>query len=256
MSLSGKVAWITGGGSGIGLAGAVALASAGARVVISGRDAAKLDAALAQARAQGAPEGAVSAAPLDVADSAAVTRVAAAIEAEFGRVDVLVNSAGINFPKRYWSETDAATFASVVAVNLNGAAACTLAVLKGMRARGEGTVINVASFAGWHFSELTGPAYTASKAGMMALTHSFNIEQGAHGLRATALCPGEVATPILKKRPVEPSAAEKARMLQEEDLGHTIRFIAELPAHVCINELVITPVWNRIYLGGEDLKRR
>jgi NAD(P)-dependent dehydrogenase (short-subunit alcohol dehydrogenase family) len=256
MSLSGKVAWITGGGSGIGLAGAVALASAGARVVISGRDAAKLDAALAQARAQGAPEGAVSAAPLDVADSAAVTRVAAAIEAEFGRVDVLVNSAGINFPKRYWSETDAATFASVVAVNLNGAAACTLAVLKGMRARGEGTVINVASFAGWHFSELTGPAYTASKAGMMALTHSFNIEQGAHGLRATALCPGEVATPILKKRPVEPSAAEKARMLQEEDLGRTIRFIAELPAHVCINELVITPVWNRIYLGGEDLKRR
>jgi NAD(P)-dependent dehydrogenase (short-subunit alcohol dehydrogenase family) len=256
MSLSGKVAWITGGGSGIGLAGAVALASAGARVVISGRDAAKLDAALAQARAQGAPEGAVSAAPLDVADSAAVTRVAAAIEAEFGRVDVLVNSAGINYPKRYWSETDAATFADVVAINLNGAAACTLAVLKGMRARGEGTVINVASFAGWHFSELTGPAYTASKAGMMALTHSFNIEQGAHGLRATALCPGEVATPILKKRPVEPSAAEKARMLQEEDLGRTIRFIAELPAHVCINELVITPVWNRIYLGGEDLKRR
>jgi NAD(P)-dependent dehydrogenase (short-subunit alcohol dehydrogenase family) len=256
MNLSGKVAWITGGGSGIGLAGAVALAGAGARVVISGRDAAKLDAALAQARAQGAPEGAVSAAPLDVADSAAVNRVAGAIEAEFGRVDVLVNSAGINYPKRHWSETDAATFADVVAVNLNGAAACTLAVLKGMRARGEGTVINVASFAGWHFSELTGPAYTASKAGMMALTHSFNLEEGAHGLRATALCPGEVATPILKKRPVEPSAAEKARMLQEEDLGRTIRFIAELPAHVCINELVITPVWNRIYLGGEDLKRR
>ena len=256
MSLSGKVAWITGGGSGIGLAGAIELAKAGARVVVSGRDAAKLDAALAQARAQGAPEGTLSAAPLDVADSAAVSRVAAAIEAEFGRVDVLVNSAGINYPKRYWSETDAATFADVVAVNLNGAAACTLAVLKGMRARGEGTVINVASFAGWHFSELTGPAYTASKAGMMALTHSFNIEQGAHGLRATALCPGEVATPILKKRPVEPSAAEKARMLQEEDLGRTIRFIAELPAHVCINELVITPVWNRIYLGGEDLKRR
>ena len=256
MSLSGKVAWITGGGSGIGLAGAVELARAGARVVVSGRDAAKLDAAVMQARAQGAPEGAVSAAPLDVADGAAVTRVAGAIEARLGRVDVLVNSAGINYPKRHWSETDAATFADVVAINLNGAAACTLAVLKGMRARGEGTVINVASFAGWHFSELTGPAYTASKAGMMALTHSFNIEEGEHGLRATALCPGEVATPILKKRPVEPSAAEKARMLQEEDLGRTIRFIAELPAHVCINELVITPVWNRIYLGGEDLQRR
>ena len=76
------------------------------------------------------------------------------------------------------------------------------------------------------------------------------------GLRATALCPGEAATPILKHRPVEPSAAEKARMLQEDDLGRTIRFIAEMPAHVCINELVISPVWNRIYIGGEDVQRK
>ncbi len=255
-SLSGKVAWITGGGSGIGLAGAIELAKAGCRVVISGRDAAKLDAALAQASSQGAPAASISAAPLDVADPAAVARVAKSIQAGHGRVDVLVNSAGINFPKRYWGETDAATFDQVVAVNLNGAMACTLAVLPGMRARREGTVINVASFAGWHYSYLTGPAYTASKAALMALTHSFNIEEGAHGLRATSLCPGEVATPILAKRPVPPSAEDKARMLQEADLGATIRFIAELPAHVCINELVISPVHNRIYLGGAELQRK
>jgi NAD(P)-dependent dehydrogenase (short-subunit alcohol dehydrogenase family) len=256
MSLNGKVAWVTGGGSGIGLAGAIDLAKAGCRVVISGRDAAKLDAALRQAQAAGAPPGAIGAAPLDVADTAAVARVAQAVEAAHGRVDILVNSAGINVPKRFWGETDAATFDQVVAINLNGAMACTLAVLPGMRTRREGTVINVASFAGWHHGYLTGPAYTASKAALMALTHSFNIEEGVHGLRATALCPGEVATPILKKRPVEPSAEEKARMLQEADLGCTIRFIAEMPAHVCINELVISPVWNRIYLGGEDLKRK
>ena len=254
--LSGKVAWITGGGSGIGLAGAIELAKAGCRVVISGRDAAKLDAALAQASSQGAPAASISAAPLDVADPAAVARVAQSIQSGHGRVDVLVNSAGINFPKRYWGETDAATFDQVVAVNLNGAMACTLAVLPGMRARREGTVINVASFAGWHYSYLTGPAYTASKAALMALTHSFNIEEGAHGLRATSLCPGEVATPILAKRPVPPSAEDKARMLQEADLGATIRFIAELPAHVCINELVISPVHNRIYLGGAELQRK
>jgi NAD(P)-dependent dehydrogenase (short-subunit alcohol dehydrogenase family) len=253
--LAGQVAWITGGGSGIGLAGAVELARAGCRVVISGRDAAKLDAALDDARARGAPEGTVTALPLDVADKAAVARVAEDIQARLGRVDILVNSAGINFPRRYWQETDSATFEQVVAINLNGATFCTLAVLKGMQARGQGTVINVASFAGWHYSHLTGPAYTASKAGMMALSHSFNIEQGASGLRATALCPGEVATPILKKRPVEPSAQEKARMLQEADMGRTIRFIAEMPPHVCINELVISPVWNRIYLGGEEFKR-
>ncbi|MEO6033559.1 MAG: SDR family oxidoreductase [Burkholderiaceae bacterium] len=256
MTLAKKVAWITGGGSGIGLAAAVEFARAGCRVVISGRDAAKLEAALAQAEARGAPKGAISAAALDVSDAEAVTRVAQAIQGELGRVDILVNSAGINFQKRYWSETDAATFTKVVAINLNGATYCTLAVLKGMQSRHEGTVINVASFAGWHYSDLTGPAYTASKAAMMALTHSFNLEEGVNGLRATALCPGEVATPILKSRPVEPSAAEKARMLQEDDLGRTIRFIAEMPAHVCINELVISPVWNRIYLGGDDLKRR
>ncbi len=256
MSSTSKIAWITGGGSGIGLAAATELAKAGCRVVISGREAAKLDAALAQAQAQGAPAGSITAAPLDVADSAAVTRVAQKVQAEHGRVDILVNSAGINFPKRYWDETDAATFDHVVNVNLNGAMACTLAVLPGMRARREGTVINVASFAGWYYTYLTGPAYTASKAALMALTHSFNIEEGVHGLRATSLCPGEVATPILAKRPVPPSDAEKARMLQEADLGRTIRFIAEMPAHVCINELVISPVWNRIYIGGDDLKRK
>lgn len=255
MSLQGKVAWITGGGSGIGLAGAIELAKAGCLVVISGREADKLDAAVIDAQARGAPAGAISSAPLDVADKAAVRRVAAQIEADFSRVDILVNSAGVNFPRRFWTETDSETFEQVVAINLNGATFCTLAVLKGMQARREGTVINVASFAGWHFSYLTGPAYTASKAGMMALTHSFNIEECVNGLRATALCPGEVATPILKKRPVEPSAEAKARMVQEADMGRTIRFIAEMPAHVCINELVISPVWNRIYIGGDDLKR-
>lgn len=255
-SLEGKVAWITGGGSGIGLAAAIELARAGCRVVISGRDEPKLRGAIDSAVAQGVPQGAISAAALDVADSHAVNAVAATITAQLGGIDILVNSAGVNYPKRYWKETDAATFDRVVTINLHGAAYCTLAVVAGMRARGQGTVINVASFAGWHLSYLTGPAYTASKAGMIALTHSFNIEEGVNGLRATALCPGEAATPILKLRPVEPSAADQARMLQEMDLGRTIRFIAEMPPHVCINELVITPVFNRIYVGGEDLRRR
>jgi NAD(P)-dependent dehydrogenase (short-subunit alcohol dehydrogenase family) len=254
-NLTDQVAWITGGGSGIGLAGAIELARAGCRVVVSGRDAAKLDAAIDTAVAKGVSRDALIAMPLDVADKAGVARVASAIQARHGRVDILVNSAGINFRKRYWGETDADTFEKVVAVNLNGATWCTLAVLQGMRSRGRGTVINISSFAGWHLSHLTGPAYTASKAGMIALTHSFNIEEGGHGLRATAICPGEVATPILKSRPVEPSAEDKARMLQEEDLGRTIRFVADMPAHVCINELVITPVFNRIYLGGAEFAR-
>lgn len=256
MILKGKVAWVTGGGSGIGLAGAVELAKAGARVVISGREAPKLAAAIQDAQRRGAPAGSISAEPLDVADRTAVARVAVKIQSELQRVDILVNSAGVNFPKRYWTETDSETFEKVVAINLNGAAFCTLEVLKGMQQRREGTVINIASFAGWHFSYLTGPGYIASKAGMMALTHSFNIEECVNGLRATAVCPGEVATPILKKRPVEPSLEDKARMLQEDDMGKTILFIATMPPHVCINELVITPVWNRIYMGGAEIVRK
>ena len=255
-SLDGKVAWITGGGSGIGLAGATELARAGCRVVISGRDESKLNSAVESAIAQGVPQGRISAAVLDVSDKKAVSSTAQAIAAELGGVDILVNSAGVNFPKRYWKESDSSTFERVVAINLNGAAYCTFAVAESMRARRQGTIINVASFAGWHLSYLTGPAYTASKAGMIALTHSFNIEEGVNGLRATALCPGEAATPILKLRPIEPSEADKARMLQEIDLGRTIRFIAEMPPHVCINELVITPVFNRIYVGGDELGRR
>lgn len=256
MILQGKVAWVTGGGSGIGLAGAVELAKAGARVVISGREAPKLADAIKDAERRGAPAGSITAEPLDVSNNGAVKRAAEKIQGQLKRVDILVNSAGVNFPKRFWKDTDGETFEQVVAINLNGATYCTLAVLKGMQARREGTVINVASFAGWHFSYLTGPAYTASKAGMMALSHSFNVEECVNGLRATALCPGEVATPILKKRPVEPSAEEKARMLQEDDLGKTILFIASMPPHVCINELVIAPVWNRIYVGGADLTRK
>jgi NAD(P)-dependent dehydrogenase (short-subunit alcohol dehydrogenase family) len=250
-SLEDRVAWVTGGGSGIGLAGALALAEAGARVVISGRDAAKLEAAIAAAAP--ALRGRLQAAPLDVADRAAVARVAGDLLARHGRLDVLVNSAGINFRKRRWDETDGETFERVLAVNLSGATHCTLAALPAMRERGSGTVINIASFVGWHLGALTGPAYTASKAGLIALTHSFNIEQGPSGLRATVICPGEVATPILQTRPVVPSAEEQARMLQEDDLGRTIRFVAEMPPHVCLNEIVISPVHNRLYVGGGEL---
>lgn len=251
-AIAGQVAWVTGGGSGIGLAGATELAKAGCKVIISGRDAAKLEAAAKQAGAHGD----VIAIPLDVADRDAVKTVADRILAKHDTVDVLVNSAGVNFPKRFWKETDPETFDKVFAINLHGAMYTTMAVLHAMRAKGGGTVINIASFAGWYPSYLTGPAYIASKAALMALTHSFNIEECVAGLRATVICPGEVATPILEKRPVPPSMEERARMLQEEDLGQAIRFVAELPARACVNELVISPTWNRIYIGGEDFKRK
>ena len=74
-----------------------------------------------------------------------------------------------------------------------------------------------------------------------------------NGIRATAICPGEVATPILKGRPVPPSDEEIARMLKPEDVGRSVRFVAEMPPHVTINEILIAPTWNRMFLGGADI---
>jgi NADP-dependent 3-hydroxy acid dehydrogenase YdfG len=247
MSLQGKVAWITGAGSGIGLAAARELAAAGATVVMSGRRVevlAREAAAIPRAEAE----------PLDVSDAAAVERVASAILARHGRLDILVNSAGLNTPRRFWRDQTVAGFGEVVRVNLDGSFHCVHAVLPTMRAQRAGLVINVASWAGRHVMALVGPAYNAAKHAVVALTETINIEEGVHNIRACAICPGEVATPILERRPVPPSPEERARMLQPEDLGRTIRWVAEQPDHVCVNEILISPTWNRIYLGGPDIQ--
>ena len=124
-----------------------------------------------------------------------------------------------------------------------------------MRARKDGLVINVSSWAGRFETYLTGPAYNASKHAMAALTHSLNDEECVNGVRACVIYPGEVATPILRNRPKPPSPEEIARMLQPEDLGRTIRFVAEMPPRVCLNEILISPTWNRFYVGGADIAR-
>jgi len=243
MSDNGKrVAWITGGGSGIGLAGAEALARAGWTVVISGRRREVIDEAAAAIVKAG---GAAEAMPLDVASAADAEKVAKAIVAKHGRIDLLVNSAGLNVPKRSWEEVTVEGWNKVVDVNLNGLMYCIRAVLPTMRAQQDGCIINVASWAGRHVSKLTGPAYTATKHAVLALTHSFNMEEFKNGLRACCLSPGEVATPIMKLRPVPPSAEDMAKMLQPEDLGRTIAFVASMPPHVCVNEILISPTWNR-----------
>ena len=117
-----------------------------------------------------------------------------------------------------------------------------------MRAQKDGVIINVASWAGRHVSKMTGPAYTTTKHAVLALTHSFNMDEFKNGLRACCLSPGEVATPILKLRPVPPSAEDMAKMLQPEDLGRTIAFVASMPAHACINEILISPTHNRSFV--------
>ena len=248
-----KVAWITGGGTGIGLATAQRLAGQGWHVAVSGRREAELKAACdAIAKAGGSAE----AVPLDVSDAAAVSKAAEGILARNGRIDALVCSAGTNVPNRYWKDLTPEAFAKVSAINLNGVAFCVGAVLPTMRAAGGGSVVVVSSWAGWRYLPFTGAAYGATKQGLSPLVESINDQEGGNGIRATHVCPGEVATPILRSRPVPPPEEDIARMLKPEDVGDAIAYAVNAPAHVCLNEIVIGPTWNRIYRGAEDLKRR
>ena len=239
MSNSGKrVAWVTGGGSGIGEAGAEALAADGWTVVVSGRRKDALDAVVTKiAKAE--------AIVLDVSKANEVNKAAEQILSRHGRIDLLVNSAGVNVPKRSWADMELEGWNQLVDINLNGVLYCMRAVLPAMRKQKDGCIINVASWAGRHVSKMPGPAYTTTKHAVLALTHSFNMDECVNGLRACCLSPGEVATPILKLRPVVPSEAEQARMLQSEDLGRTIAFVASMPPRVCMNEILISPTWNR-----------
>ena len=246
--LQGKVAWITGGGSGIGLAGAKELAAAGAHVVISGRTARTNDSALVELKRIGKAEATL----LDVSDQKAVVQAAAGIEKRLGRIDILVTSAGTNIggAKRNFKSMSLEGWNDVVRINLDGLFYCCHSVIPGMRARKDGVIINISSWAGRYPSVLTGPAYNATKRAVIAITESINMEECMHGIRATSILPGEVATPILEKRPVPPSKEERARMAQPEDFGKAILFVATMPARSCVNELVLAPTWNRFYLGG------
>lgn len=245
-TLTGQVAWITGAGSGIGEAGAHALALGGAHVVLSGRRADELERVAAAIAAAG---GSVETRPLDVVDAAAVEAAAASILEQHGRIDILVANAGINVPNRAFDGITAEDFARVVDVNLNGVMYGVLAVLPAMRKAGQGTLILTSSWAGRHVSRLTGPAYSSSKHAVVALAHSVNQENAEHGIRCTALMPGEVATPIMNARPVPPSAEDQAKMLQPEDLGAMIHYIASAPPRVCLNEVLISPTYNRSFTG-------
>ena len=244
--LKGKVAWVTGGGSGIGLAAAIELARAGAHVVISGRSAETLKKAEKELKSAGNGE----AIALDVSDQKEVSKAMQQIHKRLGRVDILVNSAGINLPRRNFRNVSVEGWDQIVAINLSGMFYACHAVLPAMRERKEGLIINVSSWFGRYANLLGGPGYNATKHAVVALTESINIEECMNGIRATSILPGEVATPILEKRPVPPPPEERARMLQAEDLGKTVLFVATLPPRACVTELIIAPTWNRFYLGG------
>lgn len=240
--LEGAVAVVTGGGTGIGQAAAVALAREGADVAMVGRRREPLEEVAALVGREGRRALPFA---LDVGDADAVQRLAAEVVDSFGRVDILVNSAGINVPRRDLASLSVADWHRVLQINLTGTYLSTAAFLPAMRSRRTGTIVNISSMAGYRPSALTGPAYNAAKAGVNALTESVNMAERRHGIRACVICPGEVATPILERRPVPPSAEARATMLQPEDIADTVVFVATLPQRANVELLTIYPTEQR-----------
>ncbi|MRS01768.1 SDR family oxidoreductase [bacterium] len=246
-SLKNKVAWVTGAGTGIGQAGAVMLAKNGARVVLTGRRKETLQETMDMI-VQGGGESFVEV--VDISDAQAVQAAADYIGQRFGRLDILVNNAGTNISERHWGEVTPEKWDQVIKIDLNGAFYCASAVIPIMRKQQDGLIINIASWAGRFYYHLTGPAYSAAKHALMAMNESLNGEECIQGIRACAICPGEVWTPIIDRRPDGLGIEEKSKMLKPEDVGEAILFIARLPKNVCINELLVSPTWNRIYVNN------
>lgn len=250
-SIVGKVAWVTGAGTGIGQAGAIALASGGAKVVLSGRRREPLEETAKLLKKKG---GHALIEPLDVRDEAKVYAVKDRIVEKYGKIDILVNNAGTNVTDRHWDVVTGEKWREVIDIDLTGAFYCVKAVLPVMREKKDGLIINISSWAGRFYSYITGPAYSAAKHGMLALNASINMEECVNGIRACVICPGEVWTPIIDRRPDALPIEEKEKMLRAEDVGETILFVARLPKHVCVNEILMSPTWNRTYVN--DPSRR
>lgn len=238
-----KVVWVTGAGTGIGAAVAKHLASLGAVVVLTGRRVALLKQVADSISEAG---GTAWVRPGDLSRAATSKKIVEAIDKRYGRLDILVNNAGVNILARNWTQLAADGVDTVINANVSGAFYCSIAALPIMRRQRDGLLIHTASWAGRFVSALSGPAYTASKHAVVAMSHSINLEEFANGIRSTVINPGEVRTEILDKRPVPVPESERVRMLQPEDLAATIAHVAMAPAHVCMNEVLISPTWNRL----------
>ena len=183
--LTGRLAVVTGGGGGLGLAIARGLALAGARVVINGRNRAKLDTATAELVAAGR---AVSACAFDVTEEAAVNAGMAEIERTLGPVDILVNNAAINLRKPF-DEYTLAEWRALQDANFDGPFLVARAVVPGMKARRRGKIINICSLA----SDIGRPnivAYAASKGGLKMMTRALAVELAPHNVQVNGIAPG------------------------------------------------------------------
>lgn len=237
MDLKDKIVLVTGGGSGIGLGIATAFVQEGCHVFITGRTEEKLKAA---AESVSGP-GTIQYKTCDVSSREDVAAVYEFVKSQKGSPDILVNSAGINVPKRLFQDADPADWDKVMGVNATGMYNCTHYALPGMREKREGFIVNINSVSGLHTIKLGGLQYCASKYAAASVGTFTNIEEAENGIRVTNIYPGETNTPILEKRAVVPPPEKREQMVHPEDIAACVITIAKLPGRAVVTDLVITP---------------
>ncbi|MEQ1883064.1 MAG: SDR family oxidoreductase [Burkholderiales bacterium] len=235
--LDGKVALVTGGGSGLGQATARLFIAEGARVAIAGRDAAKLKQAAA-----GIPGGErILIVPTDVTDPKQVHDLVDKTTRHFGRIDVLVNNAGTNINARRMRELTVDAWNQMVRTHLDGAFFCIHEVLPQMLERKDGVIVNVNSISGKRTHPAAGAGYAAGKFGLHALAGCLASEERESGIRVSSIYPGAIDTPQRLTRPTPETADQQAKMMKPEDVANAVLFVATLPPHVSVPELIIRP---------------
>lgn len=233
-----KTAVVTGAGSGVGQAVAVALARVDWRVALLGRHRESLERTLKEA---GKFSGNVLVVPCDIGKPNEVEKMERTVLKEFKTVEVLVNAAGTNTPRRSLAELSLEDYHRMLDTNLNGAYFCIQAFLPAMRAQQSGTIVNIVSDAAKQASAKAGPAYVMSKFGLAGLTQSINAEEKANGIRACAIFPGDIDTPLLEHRPNPPPAEARKRMLQAGDIAECVMLAIQLPSRAIVEEILVRP---------------
>ena len=237
-ALKDKLAVVIGGGTGIGWGSAEELAKAGCRVVIAGR---RVDVLTNAVKSWTGPP-LLSHHAVDVAEYKSVAKLFEDVHHDVGPIDIVVNAAGTNVPDRQVADTSPDDWRHVLTINATGAYHVLHAALPEMRRRGSGTIIQIGSTAGVRVGKLGGVAYSAAKFAMSALGTGAANEVAADGVRVTTIQPGEVNTPLLDKRANPPGADHRAKILQPEDVGRLVVFIAALPPRAHVPEVIIKPL--------------
>lgn len=236
MNLRGSVMLITGASSGFGAATARRCAAAGAHLALAARSAGQLDGLAAAIRKSG---GEAVSLPADVTSDADVERLVEATLARFGRVDVLVNSAGFGVLNSIRT-APVSELEEMLAVNVAGAARCVQAVLPHMLARRRGQIVNIASIAGL-LSTHNFAYYSASKAALLAMTRAMQLDLSGTGVRCVAICPGAARTPFFRRAAIKkvPRTAYLIPWLSDDDVARTVARAVERDAE---GEIVIPRV--------------